>query len=587
LAAAAVLLRPSGFRVVNIDQLTGGADLSGSPNLSADGKWLAYMSDRVEPGNLDIWLQQMPSGAPRRLTTHPSEDSDPSVSPAGDRLVFRSERNGGGIYMVNSDGSGERLLVPSGRHPRYSPDGSEIVYWIGERDPGLPSAESYVIRPDGSGRRRIAADFADARNPIWSGDGRLILFEGCRNTPPPMTSCVDWWTVNASRNDPLQSGAMPLLRAHAVERQSSPEAWLDGRVLISARHGALITLWEIEVPFDSRKARGTPQQVTTSGTHERASTLAANGRIAFGRVFSGLHLWRVKPAPGRGEAETSRITGDLGTDGCPYLSGDGNILFFSRRLGDERNIVARRLATGEESVVVHSGEDSFWPVSDATGSRVVFESRGNGTVSLQLLNKDRTVKQLCSGCAAPSSWFAENEVLYSGAGDNIYRLDTVTGQSRTMLRVEPGTRVGNADWSRQTRMVLFTRRLRGQPNAVFAVAAKNSDTNPEDQWIPVVSEKETPERPRWSGDGRSVFYISKRDGFDCIWAQDFDPQRMTATGEPYAVQHYHNNRITPGRTNADVLALAVSGREIILDVGEVTETIWTGMLKAPGWRLLF
>src|SRR5262249_5133979 len=153
------------------------------------------------------------------------------------------------------------LLVAGGRHPQFSPDGREIVYWTGERDPAVASAQAYAIRADGSGKRRLASDFADARNPIWSSDGRQILFEGCRTTSPPLPACVDWWAVDGQGDTPIATGALPELRSEALERQGPPEVWRDGRVLVSARHGQLITLWEVNIPFDTRRVRGKAQQV--------------------------------------------------------------------------------------------------------------------------------------------------------------------------------------------------------------------------------------------------------------------------------------------------------------------------------------
>lgn len=73
IALGASKLPQLGDHIVNEEQVTPNNTLSGEPSLSADGKYLAYMSNRADPGNMDIWLQLVSVVDPRRLTTLPGE----------------------------------------------------------------------------------------------------------------------------------------------------------------------------------------------------------------------------------------------------------------------------------------------------------------------------------------------------------------------------------------------------------------------------------------------------------------------------------------------------------------------------------
>src|SRR5207302_4367447 len=99
--------------------------------ISPDGHWLAFASDRGGNSNLDVWLQPLTGGTAVKLTNHPADDHEPSISPNGATVVFRSERDGGGIYLVSTTGGEARRIADFGRRPRFSPDGQWIAYWVG------------------------------------------------------------------------------------------------------------------------------------------------------------------------------------------------------------------------------------------------------------------------------------------------------------------------------------------------------------------------------------------------------------------------------------------------------------------------
>ena len=89
---------------------------------------MAYSRPQANSTNRDIWVQQVDGGSAIRITDDPADDHDPSFSPNGTQIVFRSERQGGGIYLVPSLGGEVRELVPEGNRPSFSPDGRLLMY---------------------------------------------------------------------------------------------------------------------------------------------------------------------------------------------------------------------------------------------------------------------------------------------------------------------------------------------------------------------------------------------------------------------------------------------------------------------------
>jgi Tol biopolymer transport system component len=115
----------------------------------------------------DVWTMQADGADLTRLTHSPGPDFDPSWSPDGARIAFRSERSGEPeIWVMNADGTGQRRLA-AGLSPAWSPDGSLIAF--------SGRAGLSMIRPDGAGLR-VLPHSEGGEYPSWSPDGSRIAF---------------------------------------------------------------------------------------------------------------------------------------------------------------------------------------------------------------------------------------------------------------------------------------------------------------------------------------------------------------------------------------------------------------------------
>jgi TolB protein len=120
----------------------------------------------------------------RRLTRNWVEDTDPRWSPEGRRLL-----SSGITGLVIRDARGKvlrRLPRTFGMEPRWSPDGRRIAYLeFACDDPnergGPLCADLWVVRPDGTGRRRLVKANVDVTQETvgryaWAPDGRRLVY---------------------------------------------------------------------------------------------------------------------------------------------------------------------------------------------------------------------------------------------------------------------------------------------------------------------------------------------------------------------------------------------------------------------------
>jgi serine/threonine protein kinase len=252
------------------DKLTDFEGAEFDASISADGKFVVFLSDRDGP--FDVWVTQVGSGQFTNLTRGRFSGLANEVvrnvgfSGDGSKVWFRAGdgKEGMDIWLVPTMSGAPRLSLPRGVHAAWSPDGSKLVYH--EATAGDPT---FVADRDGGNPRQIFVDPPGyhAHFPTWSPDARHIYFvrgahvnlqmdiwriPAAGGDPERITNHKNWVVSPTPLDDrtllysaPAEDGSGPWLHAIDVERRvphrvslgveqyTSISATADGRRLVA------------------------------------------------------------------------------------------------------------------------------------------------------------------------------------------------------------------------------------------------------------------------------------------------------------------------------------------------------------------
>jgi eukaryotic-like serine/threonine-protein kinase len=200
------------------------------PAVAPKGNRLAY--DQIL-GSSSIWMLERArigkNGSRTLVTASKGRNLAPQLSTDGKRIAFLSERFGPmQIWVCNRDGSSATQLTSlTGAQlpgpPRWSPDGQSLAFdsVVGQRKAIL------VIPSEGGSPRVLIQGSFDALNPSWSHDGKAVFFASNRGG--------QWqiWTVSADGGEPTQvtrQGGFAAFESangtlYYADRDSSSEIW--------------------------------------------------------------------------------------------------------------------------------------------------------------------------------------------------------------------------------------------------------------------------------------------------------------------------------------------------------------------------
>lgn len=152
--------------------------LNSAPAWSPDGSRIAFTSN--VNGNPDLFTINADGSGLHQISFGRSIDTSPAWNPRSGEIAFTSDRSGNPmIYVMNEDGTNERRLTFVGEYNEsaaWSPDGTKLAYVSRS---GI-NFDIYVIDMQSTVVTRLTQNEGSNENPCWSPDSRHIAFSSNR-----------------------------------------------------------------------------------------------------------------------------------------------------------------------------------------------------------------------------------------------------------------------------------------------------------------------------------------------------------------------------------------------------------------------
>lgn len=573
------LLKPSVSTPHELVRITSDPGLTSFPALSPDGSLLAYSSDRATGQNLDLWVQQLPNGDPVRLTKDSVDEYEPVFSPDGSRIAYRSEKDGGGVYVISTLGGEPRLLAPQGRSPSFSPDGKHVAFAVGAPGVGATFAfgasSIHVIPAMGGPPKRLAERFAVAHHPVFTNDGRHIVFLGTHDLGPPN---YDWWIVPAEGGEPRDTGALKSLREQKFNVGPFPFALHGDRMIFSVGRGDAVNLWTARFS-SSWKMIGPPQQLTYGTTQEMLPSISRGGKLVFtsGRASSDIWELPVQTNTGKAAGDPKQLTVDASEDYYPQISADGRRIAFISSRGGTDDVWLLDTYSLRQTQLLATPAREMDPRISRDGTVIAFGSIENDQRRIFLWREGGLgPEKLCDDCGLLRDLSPDNKKVLLGLGPppHVGELEIESKQVRVLIK-HPKYPLYAPRWSPDGKWIVFQSLERPAARVIYIAPYSPNAEIPPERWIRVSDGMAMDRNAFWSPDGNLLYFLSERDSFRCIWAQKLDLAAQRPSGPPFPVLHLHNSVRSPMNVDGPAqVSVSVGGGRLVFSMGELTGNVW-------------
>jgi Tol biopolymer transport system component len=463
------------------------------------------------------------------------------------------------------------------------------------------SDATFVMDLDGGAPHKVLAEFGHGRNMFvisaaWHPDGKRVSFWGWEPGANPSL-----WTMQATGGDAVRWEIAPeilkqfgdvLVDVGSFEsRMDLKFSWSpSGQAIYFERafRGAR-NLWKMSVDPNTLKATAI-ERLTTGPGYDTRLALSADGRkLAFTGETRHIRAWLFPfdAAHGRlagpGQAVTSPGVDAWGEN----LSQDGKKLAYCGVRGGKWGLWEKSLSDGSEAPIVADDYQRGLPQWSPDGTRLAYMRHDKSSPDKSQImiwssqnRHEEALTALSTENPLPYDWSPDGKRLLASLGNSdshqqeIWEMPIiVTGSPRgseaRKITSHPSYDLYEPHFSPDGRWIVFEA-FRGSPkveSTLYVMPALGG------AWVRVTDGRYWEDKPRWSPDGKTLYFVSSRIGVYNIWGIRFDPTNGQPVGEAFRVTAFENpSLMIPEKIT--LVGLSLTRDKLVLAMEERSGGIW-------------
>ena len=586
-----------------LTRLTFDEGLQTEPTWSPDGRYIAYSSDRG--GKFDIWVQQVSGGNPVQVTRGPGQNWQPDWSSDGKYIAYRSEEGDGGIFVIPAlGGTGlERKIASFGYHPQWSPDSSQVLF--GTHFTQLDFTHRFFVASlDGGPPREVLADFLSQNNlpastAAWYPDGKRITVWVANSSPTP-----DFWTIpiagGPGRKLEIESSVRKQLEQASGEIGAGQQrgdyafSWSPSAdaIYFERGYGGARNIWKLSVDPGRMRSTGAHRLTTGPGPDATAAVSKDGKRLAFSAKSQRIQTWLFPfdAKAGRITGEGVAITPPGRTSVEPSLSRDGTKVAYHVPYGEtggagqadvHNELWVKSLVDGSEApVIADHGYSRWFGRWSPDGTQLAYGRRDLRTNERRLMvwssqTHDEQPLAAPNTFTAPLDWSLDGKWLLTAEGTNEIFLAPVASAPhmetaiRKIISDNPNNILFQSFLSPDGRWIVCEA-IENSPklqSTVYVVPVSGGS------WTRITDGQHWDDKPRWSPDGTTIYFVSGADGFFNVWGIRFNPETGKPVGAPFQVSKFDRPRLMIPRWIPSV-GFSLTQDKFVLTMAEESGNIW-------------